>query len=171
MLGPQRFGRLLALLTFVSILALVAAMPAAAAVRPQQWHRYNIYETPSASHERLMCLTDGQWRCKYDTVPEPKLGFSNPNVIGTFVGTDVTGTWECPDWFPADICESATHVISGVQTFIEPGPGEPDSLDAVFIVTDDGALWDYFVDFAVCPWYPTFEQALTSPAECIFGPG
>jgi hypothetical protein len=58
-----------------------------------------------------------------------------------------------------------------VQTFIEPGQGELFSLDAVFIVTDDGALFDYFVDFAVCPWYPTFEQALTSPAECIFAPG
>jgi hypothetical protein len=136
---------------------------------PQEWHRYNIYEPLGPSHERLQCLTDTQWRCKYDTVPEPDLGFSNPNVIGTFVGTDVTGTWECPKGhgFPADICDSATSVISGVQTFIQPG-GERDSLDAVFIVTDDGALWDYFVGFAVCPWYPTFEQALTSPAECKF---
>jgi hypothetical protein len=96
MLGPRRFGRLLALLAFVSILALVAAMPAAAAVRPQEWHRYNIYEPLGPSHERLRCLTNDQWRCRYDTVPEPKLGFSNPNVIGTFIGTDVTARGSAP---------------------------------------------------------------------------
>jgi hypothetical protein len=162
---------LLLTVALAGAMLLTTATPAAATVRPMRWHRYNIYEPLGPSHERLRCLTNDQWRCKYDTVPEPKLGFSNPNVIGTFVGTDVTGTWECPDWFPADICASATRAISGVQTFIQPGQGELFSLDAVFIVTDDGALWDYFVDFAVCPWYPTFEQALTSPAECIFGPG
>ena len=136
-----------------------------------RWHRYNIYEPLGPSHERLRCHTDDRRLvCKYDTVPEPKLGLSNPDVKGTFKGRDVTGTWECPDWFPRDICESATRVFSGVQRFTEPGQGEVFRVDAVFIVTDDGMLWDYFVDFAVCPWYPTFKQALTSPADCVFSP-
>lgn len=96
---------------------------------------------------------------------------SNPNVIGSFVGTDVTSTWACPKghWFPADICDSATRVISGVQTFIQPGRGELFSVNAEYVVTDDGTLWNYWPDLSlVCPWYPTFGQALTSPAECIF---
>jgi hypothetical protein len=57
-----------------------------------------------------------------------------------------------------------------VQRFTEPGQGEVFRVDAVFIVTDDGTLWYYWVDAFVCPWYPTFEQSLTSPADCIFGP-
>ena len=145
--------------------------PAAATVRPLQWHRHNIYEPLAPSHERLRCLTGDQWLiCKYDTVPEPKLGFSDPDVRGTFVGRDVTRTWECPeaDWFPSDICEFATRAFSGVQTFYDPGSGEVFSVDVVFIVTDDGALWNYWVDQFVCPWYPTFKQALSSPADCFF---
>jgi hypothetical protein len=42
------------------------------------------------------------------------------------------------------------------------------SVDVVFIVTDDGALWNYWVDQFVCPCYPTFKQALNSPAGCFF---
>ena len=119
-----------------------------------------------------MCLTDGEWRCKYDTVPAPTFGFSNPLVMGTFVGTDVTDSWECPDadWFPTEICDSATRVISGTQSFVEPVQGELFTVDVLLIVTEDGTLWDYWIDLFVCPWYPTFAQALTSPAECTFGP-
>ena len=77
---------------------------------------------------------------------------SNPNVIGSFVGTDVTSTWACPKghWFPADICDSATRVISGVQTFIQPGRGELFSVNAEYVVTDDGTLWNYWPDLIPC---------------------
>jgi hypothetical protein len=68
----------------------------------------------------------------------------------------------------ADICEFATRAFSGVQTFYDPDSGEVFSVDVVFIVTDDGALWNYWVDQFVCPWYPTFKQALNSPADCSF---
>ena len=146
--------------------------PAASTVTPLVWHRYNIYEPISPSHERLRCLTDGQWRCQYDTLPEPTLGFTNPNVRGTFVGTDVTDGWECPtaNWFPDEICDSAVQVVSGLQTFVEPGRGLLFDVLVDYIVTDDGTLWNYFVDIVVCPWYPTFEQALTAPAGCTFNP-
>jgi len=121
-------------------------MPAAASVRPLEWHRYSIYEPLGPSHERLRCLTDAQWRCSYDTVPEPELGFSNPKVIGSFIGTDVTSTWKCPKghWFPADICDSAARVISGVQTFIQPGQGELFSLDAVLASLVVMLVWVLF---------------------------
>jgi hypothetical protein len=162
--------RLWSLLTAVlaGAMLLITATPAAATT--MDWHRYNIYEPLGPSHERLQCVIDDHWRCKYDTVPEPKLGFSNPNVQGSFVGTDVTGTWECPKahWFPSDICDSATRAISGVQTFTLPGGEVLFDVGVVFIVTADGTLWDYWVDQLVCPWYPTFEQALTSTAGCAF---
>lgn len=157
-----------------ALLLIAPATPAGAAssATPLMWHRYNIYEPISPSHERLRCLTDGQWRCQYDTVPEPTLGFTNPSVKGTFVGTDVTDSWECPKahWFPNDICDSAARVISGTQSFVLPGSGELFTVDVVYIVTDDGTLWNYWVDQFVCPWYPTFEQALTESAGCTFNP-
>ena len=57
--------RLWAVLTAVlagALLLVTGATPAAAAVTPMQWHRYNIYEPGAPSHERLICLTDGEWR-------------------------------------------------------------------------------------------------------------
>jgi hypothetical protein len=164
---------LIAILTG-ALLLIAPATPVAAAssTTPLTWHRYNIYEPISPSHERLRCLTDGQWQCQYDTVPEPTLGFTNPSVKGEFFGTDVTDSWKCPKahWFPNDICDSAAQVISGTQSFVLPGQGELFTVDVVYIVTDDGTLWNYWVDQFVCPWYPTFEQALTAPAECIYNP-
>jgi hypothetical protein len=157
-----------------ALLLIAPATPAAAAgsVTPMVWHRYNIYEPISPSHERLRCLTDGQWRCLYDTVPEPTLGFTNPLVKGTFIGTDITDSWECPeaDWFPTDICDSAAQVVSGTQSFVFPGFGQLFAVDAVYIVTDDGTLWNYWVDQFVCPWYPTFDEALTTSEGCTFNP-
>ena len=124
---PRSWLWLTAILTG-ALLLIAPATPAAAAgsVTPMVWHRYNVYEPISPSHERLRCLTDGQWRCLYDTVPAPTLGFSNPLVKGTFVGTDVTDSWECPaaDWFPTDICDSAAQVVSGTQSFVFPGFGQ-----------------------------------------------
>lgn len=156
---------------------LLAFAPATSAtalgpVTPQIWHRNNIFEPLGPSHERLRCLTDGQWRCQYDTVPEPTIGFSNPRVKGTFVGTDVTNSFACPqaDWFPTQICRSVTQAIAGTQTFTDPGRGTLFDVQAVLLVLDDGSLWDYWVDILACPWYPTFNQALTSPAGCSFSP-
>jgi hypothetical protein len=82
----------------------------------------------------------------------------------------VTGAWECPDWFPGDICASAARVVSGTSTVIIPRHGGTFTGDAEFIITDEGLLWVYWVDQFVCPWYPTFNEALTSPAECAWEP-
>jgi hypothetical protein len=147
----------------------MAATPAAADTTPLRWHRFNVADSPP-SHERLSCLTDGQWRCRYDKVPEPTLGFSWDQTTGVFTGTEVTGTWECPAWFPSGVCDSATQVISGTLTYTAPQHRGTFTVDAELIVTGDGALWLYWVDAFVCPWYPTFGQALTSPADCIFNP-
>jgi hypothetical protein len=167
------FGRpagrrsVLAALLGVPLLLLGAPAPASASTTPLEWHRVNIYDDPP-NHERWMCLTDGEWRCRYDQVPEPTLGFSFNQFRAVFTGTDVTGTWECPDWFPDAICGAATRVVSGTSTAIFPRHGGTLSGEAVFIVTGEGTLWFYWVDQFVCPWYPTFGEALTSPAECVF---
>jgi hypothetical protein len=165
------WSRLLAVLGGALLLLLATAVPAGAGpVTPVQWHRYNVYEPDAPSHERLRCLTDGEWRCLYDTVPEPVMGFSNPSVKARFVGTDITTDWACPDWFTSEICGSVVRAIAGTQTFIEPGAGVIFEVDVVLLLTDDGALWDYWVGQFVCPWYPTLEEAIASfPAEdCIF---
>jgi hypothetical protein len=135
------------------------------------WHRFNVYEPEAPTHERLRCLTDGEWRCLYDTVPEPGMGFTDLRTRGTVVGTDITSSWECPEWFTADLCGSVVRAIAGTQTFIEPGEGVLFQVDVVLLVTDEGELWDYWVDNQfVCPWYPTFDEALAAfPEEdCIF---
>lgn len=162
--------RLLTLLATLcaGVLLTMAASPAASDTTPLRWHRYNIADDPP-SHERLSCVTDGQWRCLYDKLPERTLGFSWDQTKGFFVGTDVTSTWECPDWYPTDLCDSVTRVISGTITYTGPRGGRF-PVDAELILTSDGTLWLSWVGLFACPWYPTFAEALTSPADCVFNP-
>ena len=138
----RRPSPLLAVLALLAPLLGAVAPPAQARVEPRTWHRHNVYEPGSPSHERLRCLTDGVWRCKYDTVPEPTLGFSDPAVKATFVGTEVTGA-ECPDWFTTELCTSVVRVVVGTQTFVLPGEGELFTVDVALLVTEDGDLWSY----------------------------
>jgi len=156
-----------------ALLAGTITAPATASVQQVEWHRYNPYDP---SHERLRCVTDGEWRCMHDSPPEPNLGFIDPEAKATFVGTDVTATWKCPTWrrFPREICASAVRVISGEETFVFTGGDDPFptfTVEVELIVLADGTMWNYWVrpfGTFVCPWYPTFEQALASPAECVF---
>jgi hypothetical protein len=168
-----------ALLVILSGALLVAmATPAAATAEPTQWHRL----TPAEPlHERLRCVAhDGEWRCKYDSQPEPTLGMANGEVKATFTGTDVTATWQCPAWsgFPTQLCDSALRVVSGSETFVFTGGDDPFpafTVEVDLIFEADGTLWVHwarpivwigdFVPF-VCPWYPTFEQSLASSADC-----
>src|SRR5919108_2942519 len=145
----------IALVTLILLLASVASV--AASVTPLRWHRLNVHVDP-AEHERFSCLTDGEWRCIYDKLPEPRLGLSWDRTRGSFTGAESTDEWVCPEWFPNEVCESAERVISGVGTFNVPSPGDDFSVDQDLIVSDGGRLWVYWVDQFVCPWYTSFDR-------------
>lgn len=166
---PRRLMSLLAALCAGVLLTVVGASPAGADTTPLRWHRYNIADDPP-NHERLSCLTDGEWRCLYDKVPEPTLGLSWDRAKGVFTGTDVTSTWECPDWYPTDLCDSVSRVISGTISYGPPGNPGFGPVDAEIVLTSDGTMWFSWIGVFACPWYPTFAQALTSPADCVFNP-
>ena len=167
--GPlRRLLSLLAALCAGVLLTVVSASPVGADTTPLRWHRYNIADDPP-SHERLSCLTNDEWRCLYDKLPERRLGFSWDPTKGFFTGTDVTSTWECPDWYPTDLCDSVTRVIAGTITYTGPQGGRF-PVDAEIILTSDGTLWFSWIGLFTCPWYPTFAEALTSPADCVFNP-
>ena len=165
----RRLMSLLAALCACVLLTVVAASSADAETTPLRWHRYNIAEDPP-NHERLSCLTDGEWRCLYDKLPEPTLGLSWDQARGVFIGTDVTSTWECPDWYPTDLCDSVTRVIAGTITYMGPRRGQFGPVDAEIVLTSDGTMWFSWIGQFACPWYPTFAEALTSPADCVFNP-
>jgi hypothetical protein len=151
------------------VLALVPA-PAGARVVPMEWHRLDIGNEPP-SHERLKCLTDGEWRCMYTSLPGP--GLTNGPFRGIFTGTDVTGTQECADWL-GDLCDEVVRIIDGQEQFFEPGTQRDPEFPPVHVqllVLEDGTMWVTWIDSLFgtfsCPWYPTWAEAQTLPAECI----
>jgi len=163
-------GKLAAAFALAGLAVSIVAAPAAATT-PTTWHRLNIAANPP-EHERYSCLESATWRCRYDKLPEPALGFSWDQTRGTFSGTDTTSDWVCPAWFPGDVCDAADTVISGVGTFVFPRASGGFSVDQQLLVSDDGRLWIYWGDSFqfVCPWYPTFADALTNDANCIIAP-
>src|SRR5262249_3654585 len=99
-------------------------------------------------------------------------GLAWDQTRGTFTGVDTTADWVCPDWFPADVCDAADTVISGVGTFVFPRASGGFSVDQQLLVSDDGRLWIYWGDnyqFA-CPWYPTFADTIVNAESCVFPP-
>lgn len=139
---------------------------AAAGTSPSRWHRLNDAADPP-EHERFGCLVAGaSWDCRYDKVPGP--GLSWDQTRGTFTGEDTTADWTCPGWFPGPACDAADTVVTGVGSFTFPRASGGFSVDQQLLVGDDGRLWIYWVDAFVCPWYPTFDQALGSPSACTF---
>jgi hypothetical protein len=167
-LGRRPVRRLLTALSAVAMLLAVAA-PASAA-GPLTWHRLNPSDPPE--HERYLCLPGATWSCRYDKLPEPRLGFGWNQTRGTFKG-QVTG-FDCPSWFSAAACDAADTVVTGVGTFYTYNsslrPTGSFSVDQQLLVGDDGTLWIYWVDLFVCPWYPTFQQALANDPSCDFAP-
>jgi hypothetical protein len=137
-----------------------------AATSPTTWHRLNVHADPP-EHERFMCLSSAdEWTCRYDKLPGRELSWDQTR--GTFSGEDTTADWTCPGWFPADACDAADTVVTGVASFTFPRASGGFSVDQQLLVGDDGRLWIYWVDQFVCPWYPTFSDALVSEGSCTF---
>jgi hypothetical protein len=150
-----------------TLLALLPS-PAGARVVPMEWHRLDIGNDPPA-HERLKCLTDGEWRCQYTSLPGP--GVTNGTFRGTFVSTNTDA--DCLVWL-GELCASVVQVVDGYEQFFEPGTQSDPEFPPVHVellLLDDGTLWvawigSLFGTFA-CPWYPTWQEAQTAPADCL----
>jgi hypothetical protein len=170
----SRSRRVIGAIAITASLVLAVAVPATAVASTStvSWHRLNVHSDPP-EHERFACRVMGDvWRCGYDKVPDPTLGLAWDQTRGTFVGEDTTGDFSCPDWFPADACDSADLVVTGVASFTFPRASGGFEVDQQLLVGDDGGLWIYWVGQFVCPWYPTFEDALANAADsfCAFAP-
>ena len=159
-----------ALVAVITALLLVGlgAGAVSASVTTLTWHRLNPADPPE--HERFFCVAGATWSCRYDKLPERRLGFAWNQTRGTFSGIDTTDDWVCPEWFTSDPCAAADTVISGVGTFYFPRASGTLSVDQQLLVSDDGRLWVYWVDQFVCPWYPTFGEALATDPSCVFIP-
>ena len=159
------------ILAGLASVALLLSMTASslAATTPQSWHRLNVHSDP-AEHERFRCLADDVWRCRYNKMPEPKLGFAWDQTRGTFVGVETTEDWECPTWFPAEACDAADTVVSGTSEFTFPRHSGGFSVSQQLLVGDNGDLWIYWGDDFqfVCPWYSSFAEATPSNSDCTF---
>ncbi len=155
----------------MAALALPLLAGAASATTVVTWHRLNVANNPP-EHERFSCVESDTWRCRYDKLPDPKLGLSWDQTRGTFSGSDTTADWVCPDWFPASTCDAADTVVSGVGTFVFPRASGGFSVDQQLLVSADGRMWIYWGDGFqfVCPWYPTFDAALSNDSQCVFAP-
>ena len=165
----RQIRSLVCVMAVVAVLALAAA-PAVSAGGPTRWHRLNPSDPPE--HERYTCRTGDVWYCRYDKLPEPELGFGWNQTHGIFTGTETA--FECPEWFSDAPCDAADTVISGTGTFWtfddSLRPTGSFSVDQQLLVSDDGTLWIYWTDLFVCPWYPTFEDALEADPSCEFAP-
>jgi len=152
-----------------------------------KWDRLNPDQSnPTPEHEVLGCGGMDRVYCLYDKWPVPILGFETPpdETYGIFLGEEVT-SWQCPGWFPDEICDSSTFIAGGVMRYHLPD-GSTFRMDQNLIVTEIGGkhvLYMYWVDSFVCPWYRSFREALAAnpfplpfdgehwpEVDCIFAP-
>ncbi len=155
-------------------------------------HRLNPDQSnPTPEHEVLTCRSIGGsaiWICRYDKRDEPELGFQTPpeGTEGLFLGVrlpaNVVGR-VCRVDFPFACPDDVAFVIQGVIVFRHPDGSRTVVAEQLWM-TDAGVLWVYWMaphNF-ICPWYPTFAEALAAnpfplpfngvdwPAnDCIFG--
>ena len=131
------------------------------------WHRNNY----GNEHERLTCRESAAvFSCVYDKVPET--GFSWDNRTAHFTGRNVTGSWTCPSWFGATVCDNVVDVYRGTATFTGAGQ-HPVTATQEYVVTEVGGqqiLYVYWVDAFYCPWFRTFDEALSADYTCTFAP-
>jgi hypothetical protein len=167
---PRRALTALVAILLLLICALAIA-PGAAVANPavdfSLWHRLNPNAPGFAppAHERLACLNGSSfWVCRYDQPAEPSLNLYAEPVTGQFIGRDITSSWTCPAWFPSAICANVTQVAGGtVRYFPAHRPSVEVAEDLVFTGTGNNRrLHVYWVNQFVCPWFPTFEEALAA---------
>jgi hypothetical protein len=175
--APPRSARRRARSIIIALFGLLVLVAPTSAAPPhvETWHRLNpATEDVAAEHERLQCLPNLQWVCRYDKVPEPDLHWDR--TIGMFHGRDFEFTEaDCPAWFPTEVCEAAEQVIVGWITYVDDEDG-PFKTGHALIFTDGvdvAPLYVYWFDLGfVCPWYETFEDAVaanpTGGQDCIF---
>ena len=162
-------------LSIVALLAVLSlAFQSAAAYAPGAvslagtWNRLNPNQGgPSPEHEVLRCGGTVLISCIYDKQPEPLLSFQNPPdpTMGFFRGQDVTASWSCPAWFPAEVCAGTAFVADGVMTYHQ-------SSGTLLVVKHDlvvsnvngqSRLYVYWVDYGfACPWFRSFAEALAA---------
>jgi hypothetical protein len=128
-----------------------------------EWHRLNPNGSQQTSeHERLTCREGStSWTCVYDKLPDP--GYMWTGTTGRFAGRDVTSSWTCPEWFPIEACTGVVQVLRGTAVFLPDG-GRPFTVGQEYIVTRVGGqsvLYVHWIDMFVCPWYRTFDEALS----------
>jgi hypothetical protein len=145
----------------------VVAPAGAASPSPGEWHRNNY----NNGHERLTCREGSNaWSCVYDQLPEE--GVPVGDGTAHFSGPNVVGSWTCPEWFDASVCDHVVAVYRGNATYVSSN-GHPVTFAQEQIVTHvDGTevLQQYFVDLFYCPWYRTFAEALAHDFNCTFAP-
>ena len=175
--------RILALLAAVVLLGALAA-PAFAGVSGR-WHRLNPGD-PS-EHEQFHCVvTPNGWSCRYNKLPENKLGFAWDQVRGQFTGelvgfNDPEG---CPiymmDFDGRYLCADGgvTQVVAGTITYKQADRSVYGvDMRLIFTTGEDGwaPLYQYFLVATddgpfplACPWYDAFDQALdANPAQAF----
>jgi hypothetical protein len=168
--SASRILRTITIATAVVSILLGAVATAASAAGPTTWHRLNPGDPPE--HERYACRAGEVWHCRYDKLPERDLGFAWNQTRGVFTGEETT--FACPAWFSDAPCDAADTVITGVGTFwtydYSLRPTGSFDVDQQLLISDDGTLWIYWIDQFVCPWYPTFAEALANDPSCEFAP-
>jgi hypothetical protein len=165
---PRRIAIRALFAVFVAlVLLLTISLSAASAGRQPltgRWHRLNAYV--EAEHEVMNCGGDQIWVCRYDKQPEPLLGYLHPpdSTFGRFEGHEITSSWECPGWFPEEICGNATFVVEGEMDFHLYDGGNLHVNEQLVVTESAGSqvLYVYWVDQHVCPWYRSFDAALAA---------
>jgi hypothetical protein len=137
-----------------------------------RWHRLNP-GTPS-EHETLSCGGDQVLTCRYSIQPEPLLNYVQPpySIYGIFTGQEHS-SWAPPQWFTEEFPE-VISVFGGEMEYYVNDTSPDLFVFADLIVTEsDGqeVLYLYWIDspygsFA-CPWYRSFEAALSANPDCI----
>ena len=128
-----------------------------------RWHRNN----GDTEHEVLTCNgSKGHVVCHYNKVPEPAMDWARDGITGKLVG-HIVEAGECPAYM-AGPCASAVVIAQGTMYF-----NTGLVVDETIAVQEDGSMvlsWDNRPVPFHCPWYRSFDTALSEPAACSFFP-
>lgn len=152
----------------VGVLLALSAVPALGSSGLEgRWHRDNY----GNSHEVLICNgSEGLVRCQYLQVPEPSLGIlptTSDTTRGVFRG-NLVSVDDCPDYM-TDACADAVVIAQGTAVYTSGI-----STDQTIAVHADGSMtysWDTPGNFGspfVCPWYDSYDRALSESPDCEF---